>query len=34
MYNERKKSKLKLNVSCYDGQTLAAEFQGQYVAFK
>lgn len=34
MYNERKKSKLNLNVSCYDGQTLAAEFQGQYVAFK
>ncbi|MCY6355936.1 YiiD C-terminal domain-containing protein [Clostridium sp. ZS2-4] len=34
MYNERKKSKLKLKVSCYDGETLAAEFQGQYVALK
>ncbi|MCY6372573.1 YiiD C-terminal domain-containing protein [Clostridium ganghwense] len=33
-YSKHKKSKLKLNISCYDEQTLAAKFQGLYVAYK
>lgn len=34
MYSKHRKARLKLDVFCYDGETLLAEYQGQYVAFK
>lgn len=34
MYTRHSKGKLNLTVSCYNQDSLLAEFQGQYVAFK
>lgn len=34
MYTKHKKGRLDLKVSCYNQDSLLAEFQGQYVAFK
>ncbi|MFT8314579.1 MAG: YiiD C-terminal domain-containing protein [Clostridium sp.] len=34
MYTKHKKGRLNLKVSCYNKETLLAEFKGQYVAFK
>lgn len=34
MYRRRNKARLKLKVTCTDGQKLLAEYEGQYVAFK
>lgn len=34
MYNKHKRGKLSLKVSCYNQDTLLAEYEGQYVAFK
>ncbi|MCY6483031.1 YiiD C-terminal domain-containing protein [Clostridium aestuarii] len=33
-YNEHGKAKLNLKVYCYDGENLAAKFEGKYVALK
>jgi thioesterase domain-containing protein len=34
MYTKHKKGRLSLKVSCYNENTLLAEYEGQYVAFK
>lgn len=34
MYTRHKKGRLDIKVSCYNQDSLLAEFQGQYVAFK
>ncbi len=34
MYTKHKKGRINLKVSCYNKETLLAEYHGQYVAFK
>lgn len=33
-YNKHNKARIKLKVTCSDGEVMLAEYQGQYVAFK